>query len=126
MAIKYSKEHEWIKVENGIGKVGISDYAQGELGDIVYATLTVEVGDEVSESDSVAEIESVKSVSQIYAPVSGEVIEFNPILEDESESGIINEDPLGDGWLFKIKLTNESELDNLMSESDYLEYIKTL
>ncbi|HOV13837.1 MAG TPA: glycine cleavage system protein GcvH, partial [Spirochaetota bacterium] len=103
---KFTKEHEWIVVSNGVGTVGISNYAQKELGDVVYVSLTKDIGDKVGKGDDVAEIESVKSVSQIYAPVSGEVVEFNTIFEDESKSGVVNEDPYGKGWIFKLKISN--------------------
>jgi glycine cleavage system H protein len=123
---KFSKDHEWISVANGIGTVGITQYAQKQLGDVVYVSMTKDIGEKVAAGDDTAEIESVKSVSQIFSPVSGEVLEFNPVFEDESRSGVVNEDPYGQGWIFKIKLTDPKELDALMSESDYDKYISTL
>nr|HPO49104.1 glycine cleavage system protein GcvH [Spirochaetota bacterium] len=109
-----------------IGTVGISDYAQKELGDVVYVSLTKDIGETISKGDDAAEIESVKSVSQIYSPVSGEIVEFNKIFEDESQSGVVNEDPYNKGWIFKIKISDKSLLEDLLSEKDYSDYIKTL
>ncbi|OHD10628.1 MAG: glycine cleavage system protein H [Spirochaetes bacterium GWD1_27_9] len=126
MERKFTKEHEWISCEKGVCTVGISNYAQKELGDVVYVSLTKDIGDKVNKGDDVAEIESVKSVSQIYAPVAGEVAEFNSIFEDESQSGAVNEDPYGKGWIFKLKISDEKELNDLLSEKDYEDYIKTL
>lgn len=123
---KFTKEHEWITVSGDIGTVGISDYAQKELGDVVYVSLTKDIGETISKGDDAAEIESVKSVSQIYSPVSGEIVEFNKIFEDESQSGVINEDPYNKGWIFKIKISDKSALEDLLSEKDYSDYIKTL
>ena len=126
MQKKFTKDHEWIVYEKEIGTVGITDYAQKQLGDIVYVTLTEEVGTVVKKDDSVAEVESVKSVSQIFTPVSGEITEFNTILEDESKSNLVNEDPYGKGWIFKIKISNIKELDTLMTEEEYNKYIESL
>merc|ERR1711990_208182 len=111
---KYSKEHEWITVEGGIGTIGISDYAQDTLGDIVYVELP-EVELEIEEEIGV--IESVKSVSNIVAPVSGAVIEVNENLEETPD--LVNKDPLGEGWIMKVKLSDESELSGLMDEESY-------
>ena len=126
MQKRFTKDHEWIINENGVGTVGITDYAQKQLGDVVYVTLTCDIGTIVKKDDSVAEVESVKSVSQIFTPVSGEVIEFNAIFEDESKSNLVNEDPYGKGWIFKIKLSNIKELDILMTEEEYNKYIESL
>ncbi|HOJ64583.1 MAG TPA: glycine cleavage system protein GcvH [Spirochaetota bacterium] len=123
---KFSKEHEWITVNGDTGTVGISDYAQKQLGDIVYVSFTRELGEKVKQFDDVAEIESVKSVSQVFTPVSGEIVEFNKIFEDETKSGIINQDPYGEGWLFKIKIDNKQELNSLMTEEEYNNFIKNL
>ena len=120
---KFTKEHEWID-ENGI--VGISNYAQEQLGDVVYVSLLSEVGADVSQGDEIAEIESVKSVSQIYAPVDGKIIEFNSIFEDESKSGIVNEEPYGQGWILKMEVKSKDSLEGLMDEKAYEEYISTL
>lgn len=123
MGRKFTKDHEWITVDGEIGTVGISDYAQGQLGDVVYVTLTHDIGETVAQGDDVAEIESVKSVSQVFTPVSGEIVEFNTVFEDESKSELINKDPYNDGWIFKIKLSDPSELDSLMDEEAYKDFI---
>ena len=123
---KFTKEHEWIKVEGEVGIVGISDYAQKQLGDVVYVSLSKEIDDEISKGDDVAEIESVKSVSQVYAPVDGKLVEFNIIFEDESKSGIINEDPYQEGWIFKLSISDTDQLEPLMDEKEYEEYISKL
>lgn len=118
---KFSKEHEWVKVEDDIAAVGISDYAQKELGDVVYVELPP-VGDTFAKGDACSNIESVKAVSDLYAPVSGEVVEVNEELEDKPEN--INHDPYGAGWIFKIKFENADELNDLMSYDKYEEYLK--
>jgi len=126
MQRKFTKEHEWVIYDNGVGTIGITDYAQKQLGDVVYVTLTENIGTIVKKDDSVAEVESVKSVSQIFSPISGEIIEFNTVFEDESKSNLINEDPYGKGWILKIKLSNMKELDTLMTEEEYNKYIESL
>lgn len=126
MERKFSKDHEWIVVDGDVATIGISDYAQKELGDIVYVSLIKDVGETVEKDEEVAEVESVKSVSQIYSPVSGEMAEFNEVFEDESLSGIVNEDPYGKGWIFKVKLSNPDELAGLMTEQAYSEYVASL
>merc|ERR1712136_67937 len=113
---KYSKEHEWITVSDGIGTIGISDYAQDTLGDIVYVELP-EVDLEFEIEEEIGVIESVKSVSNIVAPVSGAVIEVNENLEETPD--LVNKDPLGEGWIMKVKLSDESELSGLMDEESY-------
>ncbi len=118
--LKYAKSHEWCRAEGKIATVGISDYAQSELGDVVYAEL-VEVGTELAKGDNIGSLESVKSVSDIYAPVSGKVIEVNPALEDTPEA--INNDPYGEGWIVKIEMTDPSELESLMDAGKYRESI---
>jgi glycine cleavage system H protein len=118
---KFTKEHEWVKVEGDIAVVGITDYAQKELGDVVYVELP-EVGNTYEKDETCSNIESVKAVSDIYAPVSGEITEVNEALEDKPE--IVNKDPYGDGWLFKLKLENPDELEELMKAEDYDEYVK--
>jgi len=117
----YTKDHEWVRVEDGEATLGITHYAQEELGDIVFVELP-EVGTTVDAGDTLGSVESVKAVSDIYAPVGGEVIEVNEILEDKPE--MMNEDPHGDGWIAKIRLSDKSELDKLMSADDYEAYIK--
>jgi len=117
----YTEDHEWIKVEGNIGTVGITDYAQKQLGDIVYVELP-EVDDEFDKGDEVATVESVKAASPVIIPVSGKIVEINEELEDAPET--VNQDPHGKGWFFKVELSDESELDGLMSAEQYEEYIK--
>ena len=123
MGRKFTKDHEWITVDGNIGTVGISDYAQQQLGDVVYVTLTKDIGETIAKGDDAAEIESVKSVSQVFSPVSGEITEFNTAYDDESNSELINKDPYNAGWIFKIKLSDASELDDLMDEDAYNKFI---
>lgn len=114
--LKYRDTHEWVRVEDGVAVVGITDYAQGELGDVVYVELP-ELGRKVEAGEAVAVIESVKTASDIYAPVSGEIVEVNEALADSPE--LVNEDPYGKGWLFKIKMADQSELDALLDAEAY-------
>jgi glycine cleavage system H protein len=118
--LKYSEEHEWVQVESGLATVGITDYAQKELGDIVFVELP-SLGEQVSQMEPFGTVEAVKAVSELYSPVSGEVIEVNPKLEDTPQ--IINSDPYGEGWMVKIKVVNEQELENLLSPKEYREFI---
>lgn len=126
MERKFTKDHEWITVEGNIGTIGISDYAQKALGDVVFVSLIRDIGEDVERGDEVAEIESVKSVGQVYAPVDGKVIEFNSMYEDESNSGTMNKDPYGKGWIAKIEISDNSQLDDLMNDKEYEEYIAKL
>jgi len=120
----YSKDHEWAKVENGKVKIGLSDYAQKELRDIVYVELP-EIGKRVKQFERLCTVESVKAVSDVYSPVSGKVVEVNRKLETSPE--ILNSDPYGDGWIAVIEAENlDVELKNLMDSKKYEEYIKTL
>jgi glycine cleavage system H protein len=114
--LKYTKEHEWIKVENDIGTVGITDFAQDALTDVVFVELP-KIGKKVEKFKTAATIESVKSVSDIFAPVSGEIAEVNQQLAEHPE--FVNKEPYGNGWIFKIKITDKNELDNLMSSEEY-------
>lgn len=114
--LKYSKEHEWVKVEGDIAVVGISDYAQGELGDIVFVELP-KVGSKVEYMKPFGTIEAVKAISDLFSPLSGEVVEINNDLE--ADSAVINTDPYGAGWIVKIKMSNKGELDQLLSAADY-------
>ncbi len=114
--LKYSKTHEWARVENDVATVGITDHAQAELGDIVYLELP-EVGRVLSHDDQFGEVESVKAVSELYSPVSGEVIETNEAITQTTE--VVNEDPYVRGWLIKVRLADPSELSQLMDASDY-------
>jgi glycine cleavage system H protein len=123
MTTRYTKDHEYIRIEGDAGIVGISDYAQGQLGDVVFVELP-SVGKTLSKGDEAAVVESVKAASEVYAPVSGEVIEVNSELE--ASPGTVNEDPAGRGWFMKIRLTNEGELDGLMTEEQYGEFVKSI
>jgi glycine cleavage system H protein len=116
MTVYYTKEHEWVRVEGDTGTVGITDFAQGQLGDIVFVE-TPEAGRQVSQGGDAAVVESVKAASDVYAPVSGEVIEGNAALADEP--GLVNSDPEGEGWFFRVKLSEPSQLDELMDEAAY-------
>lgn len=118
--LKYTKDHEWVKVEDGVGTVGITDYAQGELGDVVFVDISPDL-EEVNSGDTFGSIEAVKTVSDLFAPVSGKVKEVNSKLEDEPE--LINSDPYGEGWIIKLDLSNESELEELMDSAAYKEHI---
>lgn len=113
---KYTEDHEWITVVDGVGTVGITAHAQEQLGDIVFVEVP-EIGRTVSKGDDVAVVESVKAASELYAPVSGEVVEANEALADAPQT--VNEDPAGAGWFFKIKLSDPSELDGLMDADAY-------
>ncbi len=118
--LQYTKDHEWVKVEGEVATVGITDFAQGELGDIVY--VEVETVDETLDKDEVfGSVEAVKTVSDLFLPLSGEIIEFNEALEDEPEK--VNTDPYGDGWMVKIKISDTSEINDLLSDTDYKELI---
>ena len=118
---RYTKEHEWLQVQGEIGTVGVSHYAQGELGDIVYVELP-QIGAALVAGETFGTVESVKAVSEIYAPTSGEVAEINTALESSPES--INKDPYGEGWLIKIKLADSGESEGLMSAADYRRYLE--
>ena len=118
--LKYTKDHEWVKIEGDIATIGITDFAQGELGDIVY----VEVGtlDDTLEADAVfGTVEAVKTVSDLFMPLSGEVIAFNEALEDTPET--VNEDPYGEGWMIKIKLTDPLAIKDLLDAADYTKLV---
>jgi len=114
--VKFSKEHEWVKAEEKIATIGITHYAQDQLGDIVYVELPP-AGKEFKVSDEFGVVESVKSVSSLFAPVSGKVVEVNAALNDNPQ--LVNEDPAGKGWIIKIEMSNPAELDALLSEEDY-------
>jgi glycine cleavage system H protein len=123
MNLFFTKDHEWIQVEGDTATVGISDHAQEQLGDIVFAEVP-ETGRRLSKGQEAAVVESVKAASDVYSPVSGEVIDGNSKVADDPS--IVNSDPEGEGWFFKIKLDNPSELDGLMDEAAYREWVKTL
>lgn len=123
MSLYFTRDHEWIRVEGDIATVGISDHAQQALGDIVFAEVP-EAGRKVKKGDEAAVVESVKAASDVYAPVSGEVTEGNPALANDP--AIVNRDPAGEGWFFKLRLSDSSELDGLMDEDSYRDWVKTL
>ncbi|MCD6102767.1 MAG: glycine cleavage system protein GcvH [Thermotogaceae bacterium] len=113
---KFTKTHEWIQVENSVGTIGITEYAQEKLGDVVYADLP-EAGKTVKKGEILLSLESVKAASDVYAPVSGKVVEVNTALEDKPE--IVNKDAEGEGWLVKIEIIDPAELEDLLDEEDY-------
>jgi glycine cleavage system H protein len=118
--LRYDKEHEWIRVEGDVAVIGISDFAQDQLGEVVYVDLPA-VGDTVTSGDTFGEVESVKSVSELFSPVSGEVVKVNDELDGAPEA--INEDAYGTGWMIEVKLADASELDGLMSSDEYQDFI---
>jgi glycine cleavage system H protein len=123
MSLYFTKEHEWIRVEGDMATIGISNHAQEQLGDIVFAEVP-DAGRRLSKGQDAAVVESVKAASDVYAPVSGEVVEGNQAVADDP--ALINNDPEGEGWFFKLKLDNPGELEGLMDEGAYREWIKTL
>jgi glycine cleavage system H protein len=123
MTVYYTKEHEWVRVEGDSATVGITDFAQGQLGDVVFVELPT-VGKALAKGGEAAVVESVKAASEVYAPVSGEVVEVNGELE--AAPGTVNEDPAGKGWFLKIRIKDAGELDALMNEAEYQDYVKSL
>ncbi len=119
--LKYTKDHEWVRVEGDTGTIGITDYAQDQLGDIVFVELPA-AGTAIAAAEKFGEIESVKAVSELFAPVSGEVTEANDSLADSPES--VNDDPYGDGWMVKVRFSDAAELDGLMSADEYEAFIE--
>lgn len=122
-SVRYSKDHEYVRVEGDTGVVGISAYAQSQLGDVVFVELP-EVGKTVAQGKEAAVVESVKAASEVYAPISGEVVEVNTDLE--GNPALVNEEPEGSGWFLKLKITNPAELDTLMDEAAYKAFLETL
>lgn len=118
--LKYTKDHEWIRVEGEVATVGITDFAQGELGDIVFVEIETE-GETLDREETFGSVEAVKTVSDLFMPVSGEVLEFNEEIESSPE--LVNEDPYGKGWMVKIKLSDASELEDLLDASAYEELV---
>lgn len=118
--LKYSKDHEWIRVEGDVATVGITDFAQSELGDIVYVEIETE-GEELSKDEIFGTVEAVKTVSDLLMPLSGKILEINPDLESEPE--LVNSDPYGKGWMIKVSIQNASEIDEALSAEDYKELI---
>lgn len=123
MTVYFTREHEWIRVEGDTATVGISDHAQQALGDIVFAEVP-DAGRTLNKGQEAAVVESVKAASDVYAPAGGEVLEGNPAVADDP--ALINRDPEGEGWFFKLRLSNPSEVDGLMDESSYRDWVKTL
>jgi glycine cleavage system H protein len=123
MSRYFTEDHEWVDVDGDIGTVGITDYAQGQLGDIVFVEVPEE-GKALTKGDEAAVVESVKAASDVYTPVSGTVLEGNSALEDNS--GLVNEDAEGEGWFFKLTISDKSELDELMDEAKYADFVSKL
>ena len=121
--VKYTNEHEWIRVEGDVGTIGITNYAQEQLGDVVFVDVP-QVGRRVTKGESIAVVESVKAASDIYSPASGEVVEVNAALGETP--GDVNTEPMGKGWFFKLKLANKADLDGLMDEAAYAAFVKGL
>ena len=119
--LRYTKEHEWVRAEGDLGTVGITDYAQDQLGDVVFLSLP-EPGKKLTQMAVFGEIESVKAVSELYSPVSGEVVESNLALADKPE--LVNDSPYGDGWLIRVRLADAGELDGLLSGDQYRQYLE--
>ncbi|WP_034919370.1 glycine cleavage system protein GcvH [Gillisia sp. CAL575] len=118
--LKYTKDHEWVKIDGNIATIGVTDFAQGELGDIVYVEVET-VGESMEREEVFGTVEAVKTVSDLFLPLTGEIIEFNESLEDTPEK--VNTDPYGDGWMVKMKISDEDELAGLMSPEEYKELI---
>ena len=114
--LKYDREHEWVRAEGDVAVIGISHFAQDQLGEVVYVDLP-SAGDTIAAGDSFGEVESVKSVSELFTPVSGEILEVNDALDDAPET--VNEDPYGEGWMIKVKLSDPAEVDSLMDADGY-------
>jgi glycine cleavage system H protein len=115
-ALKYTKDHEWIRIEGNFAYVGVTDFAQGELGDIVFVEIET-VGETLKKEDVFGTIEAVKTVSDLFMPMSGEILEVNPLLEESPD--VVNKDPYGKGWMVKLKITNPSEANDLLSAEKY-------
>ncbi len=120
--LKYTKDHEWVRVEEDFAYIGVTDFAQGELGDVVFIEIETE-GESLDKEEVFGTIEAVKTVSDMFMPISGEVLEANPKIEDEPE--LINKDPYGEGWIIKISITDSSELDELLTPEQYNDLINT-
>ena len=123
MTVRYTDDHEWVSVNGNIATIGITDYAQAQLGDVVFVELPA-VGSKLCQGDEARVVESVQAASEVYMPVSGEVVEINGVIEDEPTT--VNSDPAGEGWFFKIKLSDPSELDDMMDDDAYKSYIAEL
>ncbi|MCR9215098.1 MAG: glycine cleavage system protein GcvH [Proteobacteria bacterium] len=123
MALKFTEDHEWVLLEGDVATIGVSNYAQEQLGDVVFVEVP-EVGADLAKGEELAVVESVKAASEVYAPIGGEVIEVNTELEDSPT--LVNEEPTGGGWFAKIKVTDSSDLDELMDEAAYKSYVEGL
>ena len=119
--LHYSKDHEWVRVDGNVAIIGITDYAQNSLGDVVYVELP-KTGDEFSANESFGSVESVKAVSEMFTPVTGEVLEINEALTDEPET--VNSDPYGDGWMIRLRMSNPGEVDSLLTAAEYEDFTK--
>lgn len=119
-SLKYSKDHEWVRIEGNVAYVGITDFAQGQLGDIVFVDVPT-VGETLPQNEIFGSIEAVKTVSDAFLPIGGEVVEFNEALEDAPE--LVNKDPYGEGWMVKVKVADASQLDTLLTAAQYAELI---
>lgn len=120
--LKYSKDHMWVKEERGRARIGISDFAQGELGEITFIELPNE-GTHVDIGNPVCSIDSLKSTSDVYAPISGKIVKINTLLTEKNNTSFINTEPLGQGWLFIIEIENQAQIDSLLTEVEYEKYI---
>ncbi len=118
--LKYTKDHEWIRIDGDVATIGITDFAQGELGDIVYVEVET-VEEELDAEEVFGTVEAVKTVSDLFMPIAGEVLEFNELLEANPEK--VNEDPYGDGWMIKVKIADSSEIDDLLGSDEYADLI---
>ena len=118
--LKYTKDHEWILIKDGIATIGVTDFAQNELGDIVYVEIET-VDEELAEGDVFGSVEAVKTVSDLFMPLTGKVIELNELLEDKPE--LVNEDPYGQGWMIKVNIDNKDEIDHLLNSNSYMQLI---
>ena len=118
--LKYTKDHEWIRIEGDVAFIGITDFAQGELGEIVYVEIETE-GETLDKEEVFGTVEAVKTVSDLFMPITGEILEFNAKLEDQPE--LVNNDPYGDGWMVKVKLSEEGELEDLLTSAQYEEIV---
>lgn len=118
---KFTNDHEYIKIDGNVGIIGITDYAQSELGDIIFVDMTTTVGAEVKQGDSLGSIEAVKTVSEVFSPISGKVIEINGAINDSPS--VVNEDPYGQGWIIKIEPSNSDEINNLLDTKAYSELV---
>ena len=119
--LHYSKDHEWVRVDGNVAIVGITDYAQDSLGDVVYVELP-KVGDDFAANESFGSVESVKAVSEVFSPVSGEIVGINEALADTPEK--VNQDPYGDGWMIRVKMSNPGEVDSMLTAAEYEDFTK--